>query len=62
MGNQRKYLSINKSTYIPLGFQDRLSNLSEEDLVLIEVQSGTYLGEDVIIRLEDNYGRERTKE
>ena len=59
VGNQRKYLSKNESTYIPLGFQHRLSNPGEEDLVLIEVQSGTYLGEDDIIRLEDNYGREK---
>lgn len=60
--DQRKYLSKNASTYIPLGSKHRLSNPEEEDLILIEVQSGNYLGEDDIIRFEDNYGRERVIE
>jgi mannose-1-phosphate guanylyltransferase len=50
-------LKENQSTYIPLGFKHRLSNPSKEKLILIEVQSGTYLGEDDIIRFEDIYGR-----
>ena len=52
-----KILKANESTYIPLGYKHRLSNPWEEPLILIEVQSGSYLGEDDIIRFEDNYGR-----
>ena len=52
-----KLLSENESTYIPLGSKHRLSNPGRVTLVLIEVQSGTYLGEDDIVRYEDNYGR-----
>ena len=43
--------------YIPLGEKHRLTNQSEEELVLIEVQMGSYLGEDDIVRLQDIYGR-----
>lgn len=43
--------------YIPLGQKHRLTNLGEEELVLIEVQIGDYLGEDDIVRLQDKYGR-----
>jgi mannose-6-phosphate isomerase-like protein (cupin superfamily) len=43
--------------YIPLSETHRLTNNSEEELVLIEVQVGDYLGEDDIVRLQDNYGR-----
>ncbi len=50
-------LSANQSTYIPLGAVHRLENPGKEPLHLIEVQSGDYLGEDDIVRLEDNYGR-----
>ena len=50
-------LKKNQSTYIPLESKHRLSNKGKEILVLIEVQSGNYLGEDDIIRFEDNYGR-----
>ncbi len=56
--NQKKYfLSKNESTYIPLRSKHRLSNPGITPLILIEVQSGEYLGEDDIIRYEDNYGR-----
>ena len=51
-------LSENQSTYIPLGELHRLSNLGKEILEIIEVQTGSYLGEDDIIRFEDQYGRE----
>ena len=51
------FLNKNESTYIPAGSKHRLSNPHEEPLTLIEVQSGSYLGEDDIIRYEDNYGR-----
>jgi len=53
-------LSENQSTYIPLGAKHRLSNPEKSPLILIEVQSGSYLGEDDIIRFEDNYGRTAT--
>ena len=43
--------------YIPLGEKHRLTNISETELVLIEVQVGNYLGEDDIVRLDDDYGR-----
>ena len=51
------FLKKNESTYIPLGAKHRLSNPDETPLILIEVQSGSYLGEDDIIRFEDIYGR-----
>ena len=47
----------NQSTYIPVGTKHRLSNLENYPLRIIEVQTGTYLGEDDIIRYDDNYGR-----
>ena len=50
-------LSENQSTYIPLGQVHRLRNPGKIPLELIEVQSGSYLGEDDIVRLEDSYGR-----
>ena len=50
----------NTSTYIPLGSVHRLANRGVIPLELIEVQSGSYLGEDDIVRLEDNYGRKGT--
>lgn len=50
-------LHANQSTYIPLGVKHRLENIGEEALYLIEVQSGAYLGEDDIVRFEDDYKR-----
>ena len=50
-------LTENQSTYIPLGTVHRLSNPGKTPLEIIEVQSGAYLGEDDIVRFEDNYGR-----
>jgi mannose-1-phosphate guanylyltransferase / mannose-6-phosphate isomerase len=50
-------LSENQSTYLPLGSIHRLRNVGKVPLELIEVQSGSYLGEDDIVRLEDVYGR-----
>ena len=47
----------NQSTYIPLGAQHRLSNPGKIPVEMIEIQSGAYLGEDDIVRLEDVYGR-----
>jgi mannose-1-phosphate guanylyltransferase / mannose-6-phosphate isomerase len=53
-----KIVSENESTYIPLGSRHRLENPGKVPLHIIEVQSGTYLGEDDIIRFEDAYSRE----
>ena len=50
-------LKENESIYIPLGSKHRLTNQGEVTLTLIEVQSGSYLGEDDIVRFEDKYGR-----
>jgi mannose-1-phosphate guanylyltransferase/mannose-6-phosphate isomerase len=50
-------INENESTYIPLGVKHRLANHGTENLELIEVQSGSYLGEDDIVRFEDAYGR-----
>lgn len=56
-GDETFILSENESTYIPLGVVHRLENPGRIPLELIEVQSGSYLGEDDIVRLEDVYGR-----
>jgi mannose-1-phosphate guanylyltransferase/mannose-6-phosphate isomerase len=50
-------LTENQSTYIPQGQTHRLVNPGNTPLEIIEVQSGTYLGEDDIVRFEDTYGR-----
>ncbi len=50
-------LNVNESIYVPLGSKHRLSNPGETPLILIEIQNGTYLGEDDIIRFDDKYGR-----
>ena len=56
-GNETILLGENESTYIPLGVRHRLENPGQIPLEIIEVQSGSYLGEDDIVRFEDNYGR-----
>jgi mannose-1-phosphate guanylyltransferase/mannose-6-phosphate isomerase len=56
-GDEVLTLNENQSTYIPQGQKHRLANLGDEPLEIIEVQSGSYLGEDDIIRFEDVYGR-----
>ena len=53
-------LGVNESTYIPIGAVHRIANVTDEPVHIIEVQCGEYLGEDDIVRLEDNYGREGT--
>ncbi len=55
--DQTFLLNENQSTYIPIGSKHRLENPGAEDLEMIEVQSGDYLGEDDIVRFEDSYGR-----
>jgi Mannose-6-phosphate isomerase len=56
-GEETFLLTENQSTYIPLGQVHRLENPGSVPLELIEVQSGSYLGEDDIVRFEDTYGR-----
>jgi len=56
-GNEELVLTEDQSTYIPLGTQHRLENPGKIPLHVIEVQSGSYLGEDDIVRFEDHYGR-----
>lgn len=56
-GDQVITLTENQSTYIPQGQTHRLGNPGKEPLEIIEVQSGSYLGEDDIVRFEDTYGR-----
>ncbi|MBA2411172.1 MAG: mannose-1-phosphate guanylyltransferase/mannose-6-phosphate isomerase [Gammaproteobacteria bacterium] len=56
-GDEVFLLSENESTFIPTGTRHRLENPGKIPLELIEVQSGSYLGEDDIVRFEDNYGR-----
>ena len=51
------YLKENESTYIPIGTKHRLENPGPDTLEVIEVQSGSYLGEDDIVRFEDRYNR-----
>ena len=53
-------LSENESTYIPIGARHRIENPGKVELHIIEVQSGSYLGEDDIVRFEDRYGRQGT--
>lgn len=58
-GERDILLNTNESTYIPAGHRHRLENPGLLSLVMIEVQSGAYLGEDDIVRFQDNYGRAR---
>ncbi len=56
-GGEERLIRTNESTYIPAGTPHRLINPGVIDLVMIEVQSGEYLGEDDIVRFDDRYGR-----
>jgi mannose-1-phosphate guanylyltransferase len=56
-GEEVKLVRKNESTYIPAGNKHRLENPGMLDLIMIEVQSGDYLGEDDIVRFSDTYGR-----
>ena len=58
IGDKKRLLSENESTYIPLGTVHCLENPGVIPLIMIEVQSGSYLGEDDIVRFDDQYGRE----
>jgi mannose-1-phosphate guanylyltransferase / mannose-6-phosphate isomerase len=59
-GDKTFLLSENESTYIPIGARHRIENPGKVNLHIVEVQSGSYLGEDDIVRFEDNYGRQGT--
>ncbi|HEY1889171.1 MAG TPA: mannose-1-phosphate guanylyltransferase/mannose-6-phosphate isomerase [Steroidobacteraceae bacterium] len=59
-GEEVFLLEENQSTYIPIGVRHRIENPGKIALHIIEVQSGSYLGEDDIVRLEDHYGRQGT--
>lgn len=56
-GNDTYYLKEGQSTHIPVKTKHRLENIGDENLEIIEVQTGSYLGEDDIVRFEDRYGR-----
>ena len=57
VGDTISILQENQSTYIPAGTMHRLENPGKVPLELVEVQCGTYLGEDDIVRVDDQYGR-----
>jgi mannose-1-phosphate guanylyltransferase/mannose-6-phosphate isomerase len=59
-GDKTFLLSENESTFVPIGARHRIENPGKVPLHIIEVRSGTYLGEDDIVRFEDKYGREGT--
>jgi mannose-1-phosphate guanylyltransferase len=56
-GDETFLLRENESTYIPVGVVHALENPGKVPLEIIEIQSGSYLGEDDIVRFEDRYGR-----
>jgi mannose-1-phosphate guanylyltransferase/mannose-6-phosphate isomerase len=60
-GDEVFHLYENQSTFIPVGTKHRLENPGHIPLELIEVQSGSYLGEDDIVRFDDRYGRSPEK-
>jgi mannose-1-phosphate guanylyltransferase/mannose-6-phosphate isomerase len=60
-GEETFLLEENQSTYIPVGAKHRIENPGKIQLQMIEVQSGSYLGEDDIVRFEDVYGRQGEK-
>ncbi len=57
LGEQQRTVQENESVYIPMGSVHRLANPGQIPLELIEVQTGSYFGEDDIIRIEDDYQR-----
>ena len=57
IGDEVKIVHENESIYIPIGAQHRLENPGKIELELIEVQTGSYLGEDDIVRIDDDYHR-----
>ena len=61
-GEDQMLLKEDQSTYIPLGTMHRLENPGKIPLELIEVQTGSYLGEDDIVRYDDVYGRKEQRQ
>lgn len=59
LGEKNILISENDALHVPVGFKHRIENLGEKDLIIIEVQYGSYLGEDDIIRFEDIYERKK---
>ncbi|HBA88755.1 MAG TPA: mannose-6-phosphate isomerase [Geobacter sp.] len=59
-GDSVRIVNINESTFIPIGSNHRLENPGVIPLIIIEVQSGEYLGEDDIVRFQDDYHRVET--
>lgn len=57
LGDERRRVEVNGYVHIPLGRIHRVENIAAVELILIEVQTGDYLGEDDIVRIEDIYGR-----
>ena len=57
IGDETFLLAENQSTYIPIGVTHSLENPGKVPLEIVEIQSGSYLGEDDIVRFEDRYGR-----
>jgi mannose-1-phosphate guanylyltransferase/mannose-6-phosphate isomerase len=60
-GERELVVKTNESTFIPAGNRHRLTNSTQADLAIIEVQSGPYVGEDDIVRFDDKYGRVRER-
>ncbi len=58
-GDRGFILNVNESTFIPMGTRHRLENPGKISLCIIEVQSGEYLGEDDIVRFQDDYNRDQ---
>ncbi len=56
-GDRETIVNVNESTFIPIGYTHRLENPGVIPLIIIEVQSGEYLGEDDIVRFQDDYQR-----
>tara|TARA_Y100000310_G_scaffold317064_1_gene369513 strand:+ start:70 stop:429 length:360 start_codon:yes stop_codon:yes gene_type:complete len=62
LDGEEKIYGVGDIVIVPAGVSHRVENRKEKDLKFIEVQTGTYFGEDDIVRLEDDYGREGTNE
>ena len=57
VGERELVLRAGESVHVPVGTPHRIGNHQEDDLILVEVQLGAYLGEDDIVRIQDDYGR-----
>lgn len=57
LGDETVHLGSNESTFVPAGARHRLSNPGKVPLIIVEIATGVYLGEDDIVRYEDAYGR-----